>query len=147
MRFACDVMLGKLAKYLRILGFDATYPLGDAALPDLYDREDPRVFLTRRTKASAYARTVYIRVENVREQLKELKELIKPFIDPDKVLSRCINCNVLLVDVKKETIEHRVPEFVFHTYNAFKVCPRCDRVYWAGTHAKHMSQLMEEITS
>jgi hypothetical protein len=140
-------MLGKLAKYLRILGFDATYPLGDVALSDLYDQEDPRIFLTRRRKASAYERTVYITVENVREQLKELKELIKPFIDPDKVLSRCINCNVLLVDVKKETIEHRVPEFVFHTYNAFKVCPRCDRVYWAGTHANHMSRLIEEITS
>lgn len=147
MRFACDVMLGKLAKYLRILGFDATYPLGDVAHSDSYDQEDPRVFLTRRRKVSAYERTVYIKVENVREQLKELKELIKPFIDPDKVLSRCINCNVLLADVKKETIEHRVPEFVFHTYNAFKVCPRCDRVYWAGTHANHMSQLIEEITS
>ena len=147
MRFACDVMLGKLAKYLRILGFDATYPLGDVAHSDLYDQEDPRVFLTRRRKVSAYERTVYITVENVREQFKELKELIKPFIDPDKVLSRCINCNVLLVDVKKETIEHRVPEFVFHTYNAFKVCPRCDRVYWAGTHANHMSRLIEEITS
>jgi uncharacterized protein len=147
MRFACDVMLGKLAKYLRILGFDATYPLVDVALSELYDQEDPRVFLTRRRKAFAYERTVYIRLENVREQLKEVKELIKPFIDPDKVLSRCINCNVLLTDVEKETIEHRVPEFVFHTYTAFKVCPRCDRVYWAGTHANHMSQLIEEITS
>jgi len=147
MRFACDVMLGKLAKYLRILGFDATYPLGDVALSDLYDQKDPRVFLTRRRKTFAYERTVHIRLENVHEQLKELKELIKPFVDPDKVLSRCINCNVLLADVEKQTIEHRVPEFVFHTYNVFKVCPSCDRVYWAGTHANHMSQLIEEITS
>ncbi len=103
--------------------------------------------MTRRRKVFVSERTIYIRAENVREQLKELKGLIKPFIDPDKVLGRCINCNVLLADVKKETIEHRVPEFVFHTYNAFKVCPRCDRVYWAGTHAKYMSQLMEEITN
>jgi uncharacterized protein len=147
MRFACDVMLGKLAKYLRILGFDAAYPLVDVALSDLYDQEDPRVFLTRRRKPFAYARTVHIKAENVREQIKELKELIKPFIDPDNVLSRCINCNVLLEDVKKELIEHRVPEFVFHTYTAFKICPGCDRVYWAGTHANHMSQLIEEITS
>ena len=147
MRFACDVMLGKLAKYLRALGFDAMYIQGTVDLPELYDQEDPRLFLTRRRKAFAYARTIHIRAENVREQLKELKELIKPFIDPDTVLNRCIDCNLPLADVKKETIEHRVPEFVFHTYGAFKVCPGCDRVYWAGTHAKHMSQLLEEMTS
>ena len=147
MRFACDVMLGKLAKYLRILGFDATYLPGKVDPSDLSGQEGPRVFLTRRRKAFVSEKTIYIRAENVREQLKELKGLIKPSIDPDKLLGRCIDCNVLLADVKKEIIEHRVPEFVFHTYNAFKVCPRCDRVYWAGTHAKYMSQLMEEITN
>ena len=146
MRFACDVMLGKLARYLRILGFDATYLLGKVDPCDLCDKEDPRVFLTRRRKAFVSERTIYIRAENVREQLKEIKGLIKPFIDPDKLLGRCIDCNVPLTDVKKEIIEHRVPEFVFHTYNAFKVCPRCDSVYWAGTHTEQMAALIEEVT-
>jgi uncharacterized protein len=146
MRFACDVMLGKLARYLRILGFDAAYVPGNIDLSGLRDQENPRLFLTRRRKAVVSENTLYIRAENVREQLKELKGLIRPLIDPDKLLGRCIDCNVPLADVKKEVIEHRVPEFVFHTYNAFKICPRCDRVYWAGTHAKQMSQLMEEMT-
>jgi uncharacterized protein len=146
MKFACDVMLGKLARYLRILGFDAAYLTANADLSDLHHQEDPRLFLTRRRKAFPYARSIRIRSEYVREQIKELRELIKPLVDPDKVLSRCIDCNAPLADVKKETIEHRLPEFVFHTYDAFKVCPLCDRVYWAGTHAKHMSQLMKEMT-
>jgi uncharacterized protein len=145
MRFACDVMLGKLAKYLRILGFDATY-LGNVNILDRYSQEeDSRYFLTRRKKALGYERTICIKAENVREQLGELKGLIKPFIDPDKVLTRCINCNVPLVDVEKETVEHRIPEFVFHTYNSFKLCPHCERVYWAGTHTEHMTELIEEV--
>jgi len=146
MRFACDVMLGKLAKYLRVLGFDAVY-LENLNLLARYSREeDPRYFLTRRRKSFAYERTVHIRDENVYLQLKELKELIKPFIDPDRALTRCINCNEPLVDVNKETIEHRLPEFVFHTYNVFKLCPQCNRIYWAGTHTEHMAKLIEEVS-
>jgi uncharacterized protein with PIN domain len=139
-------MLGKLAKYLRVLGFDAMY-LRNMNLFDLHEQEDdPRYFLTRRTKTLAYKRTIYLKAESVREQLEELRELIKPFIDPGKVLARCINCNLPLAAAHKETIEHRVPEFVFHTYTAFKVCPQCQRVYWAGTHTKNMARLIEEVT-
>jgi len=146
MRFACDVMLGKLAKYLRILGFDAVY-LGNVNQLDRYEQQnDPRYFLTRRRKAGAYEMTIHISAENVRDQLKELKELIKPYVDPENVLARCINCNLPLGDVEKETIEHRVPEFVFHTYNTFKICPHCQRVYWAGTHTEHMAELIKEVT-
>ena len=145
MKFLCDIMLGKLAKYLRILGFDAVY-LRDANLFHHYNKkEDPRWLLTRRKTMLADQRTIFIKAQNVREQLKELADLIKPAIDLDKVLTRCINCNVPLVDVKKEMIEHRVPEFVFHRYDLFKICPRCERVYWAGTHTEHMSQLIEEM--
>ena len=147
MKFVCDAMLGKLAKYLRILGFDAVYLRNPGAL-DHYGRGDnPPYFLTRRAKTFAYKRTLYLKGEHVREQLQELRELIKPFFDPDKVLTRCINCNLILTSVEKESIEHRVPEFVFHTYNAFKICPQCQRVYWAGTHTQHMAQLIEEVTT
>ncbi len=146
MKFACDVMLGKLAKYLRILGFDAAYVTGSMELADLCDEEDPRIFLTRRRRSFAYKKIVHIKAEEVREQLRQIKSLIKPFIDPGRVMGRCISCNLPLMDVNKATIEHRVPEFVFHTYSRFKVCQRCDRVYWAGSHAKHMSQLIEEMT-
>jgi len=139
-------MLGKLAKYLRILGFDAKCLRNVNLLDHLGREDDPRYFLTRRRKAFAYARTINIKAEDVRGQLKELRELIKPFVASDKILARCINCNVLLVDVEKGAIEHRVPEFVFHTYDAFKICPHCQRVYWAGTHTKHMAELIEEVT-
>ena len=73
MRFVCDVMLGRLAKYLRILGFDAIYARDEAAL-EYYGREiDDTIFLTRRTKATRFAHTMCIRSESAREQLKEIR--------------------------------------------------------------------------
>jgi uncharacterized protein len=145
MRFICDVMLGKLAKYLRIFGFDAVYLTDPAILKDYARQDDPPYFLTRRRENLGYSTTMHIKSENVREQLNELRGLIKGFIDPEKVLTRCINCNLTLSTVEKEAIEHRVPEFVFHKYNVFKMCPRCQRVYWAGTHAEHLAKLIQEV--
>ncbi|HVN22794.1 MAG TPA: Mut7-C RNAse domain-containing protein [Syntrophorhabdales bacterium] len=147
MRFVCDAMLGKLAKYLRILGFDAEYLRDVALLQRHAQHDDPPYFLTRRRKIPLYSRTIHINSEKPQEQLLELRQWIKPFFDPDKVLARCINCNVPLVDVNKETIEYRVPEFVFHTYSTFKMCPGCNQVYWAGTHREHMAKVIAEVTS
>jgi uncharacterized protein with PIN domain len=146
MRFVCDVMLGKLAKYLRILGFDAVYLKNLQALERYKQEDDPRYFLTRRRRPVTYDRTMYIRAETVRKQLTELKSTIRPAIDPQKILTRCINCNVPLVDAEKGAIEHRVPEFVFHSYSSFKACPSCSHIYWQGTHTVHMNELIDEMT-
>jgi hypothetical protein len=146
MRFACDVMLGRLAKYLRILGFDTIYLRNLAALGRLRTEDDPRYFLTRRKSVTGYDRTIYIGAETVRAQLAELNPTIRDAIDLQKVLSRCIGCNVLLEDVEKKSIEHLVPEFVFHAYQGFKQCPACGRVYWQGTHTTQMSRLIGEMT-
>jgi uncharacterized protein with PIN domain len=137
MRFACDVMLGKLAKYLRILGFDTLYLRNLKALERFAAEDDPRYFVTRRRRPMGYGRTI---------RLAELKSTIRDAIDLHNVLSRCISCNMLLKDVEKDSIEHRVPEFVFHTYQSFKSCPSCGRVYWQGTHTTHMSRLIAEMT-
>ncbi len=77
MRFICDVMLGRLAKYLRILGFDAEYARNEAALKRYGQEADDRIFLTRRAKRTRFTKTVRIRSEQTREQLREIKELIR----------------------------------------------------------------------
>jgi hypothetical protein len=145
MRFVCDVMLGRLAKYLRILGFDAVYAKDEAAL-EHYGREvDDRIFLTRRTKATRFAKTMRIRSELAREQLKEIRGLIRSSLRPESVFNRCIECNTELTGVDKVEIESRVPEFVYHQYARFKVCPSCKRVYWEGSHRAGMDRLLKEI--
>ena len=142
MRFICDSMLGKLAKYLRMLGFDAVYARSDAGL-ERYGREaDDRILLTRRTKAKGFAKTIVIRSESVREQLKEIRGVIQSSLGSESVLNRCLECNAELVVADKKEIESLVPEFIYHHYASFKQCPSCTRVYWEGSHAKGMDQLL-----
>ena len=88
---------------------------------------------------------VCIKSDKVREQLCEIREIIRPFIDPGKIMNRCIECNVELIDVEKNDIEQKVPEFVFHQYPRFRSCPKCGKVYWEGSHTTGMAQLVREI--
>lgn len=138
-------MLGKLAKYLRLLGLDAVYLRDLSDLKRMNETTEPWIFVTRRTKPIGWVRSVVVRSELTRRQVTELKHLINPEIDQSKVLNRCIECNVPLEDVERSSVEHKIPEFVFHHYKRFKECPSCSRVYWEGSHAQHMSELLKEL--
>jgi hypothetical protein len=150
MKFILSPELGRLTKWLRILGFDAVYftqPNFPALL--IQALRDSRIILTRNSrfidKARA-AKCVHIKNDNVQEQLKQvLKELnIKP--EPDEMFSRCLICNVELDGVDKQQVRDRVPEYVFKTQDEFLTCPSCQRIYWSGTHWGNVSHILEEIT-
>ena len=145
MRFVCDVMLGKLAKYLRLLGFDAVYAPSPASLERYKQQESDRVLLTRRKGDTGFPTTIRLTSEKTREQLMEMRGLIKSRIDAESVLNRCIECNTPLVEVEKTEIESLVPEFVYHNYSRFKTCPTCRRVYWEGSHTIGMENLIKEM--
>jgi hypothetical protein len=146
MRFVCDAMLGKLARYLRLLGFDAVYAESPGALDRLRAADRDRILLTRRRRGPAgFTRIVRIESEITREQLREIKGLIKPWIRRENVCGRCIECNEELIGVERADVESLVPEFVFHTSTRFKTCPSCRRVYWEGTHTRGIAALLKEI--
>ena len=146
MRFVCDVMLGKLARYLRMLGLDAPYISNPAQLKSYANKSSDTVFLTRRSlKDTKHGNKILIKSELIDEQLEEIKEVIKPLIKSDKMMSRCIECNTPLVGVDKYEIERFVPEYVFHRYNAFSVCTACKKVYWKGSHTEHMMEWIEKF--
>jgi uncharacterized protein with PIN domain len=139
-KFVADVMVGKLARWLRILGFDTAYSnkFEDDELLRIAQSED-RVLLTRDTglaSRSGSIRHVFIESDHFREQLRQvLKDLgLKDF----KVFSRCLECNTPLVEVDKEDVFEKVPPFVYLTQERFASCPSCRRVYWHGTHAEEM---------
>lgn len=138
-------MLGKLAKYLRLLGLDALYLRDLSQLKEAQNSEEPWIFITRRTKFTGPQRSLVVRSELVRRQIIELKDFLKPLIDPSKALNRCIECNVVLETIERNEVEHLVPEFVFHHYKTFRRCPSCKRVYWEGSHARHMSEVLKEL--
>jgi uncharacterized protein len=144
MRFVCDATLGKLARYLRMLGFDAACmdrpPQGDR----MDSREDPPYFLTRGTRAWQGDRIIRIRADKVRDQLIELGNMLPLSPRGDLIMSRCILCNTVLEETDRQEIEQSVPEYVFHRHTRFTRCPCCKRVYWSGTHAKGMNRFVRE---
>ncbi|MEI6153539.1 MAG: Mut7-C RNAse domain-containing protein [Deltaproteobacteria bacterium] len=148
MKFVCDAMLGKLARYLRMLGIDAPYIHNIEYLKSCENEPEKPVFLTRRLIGSVpYDACISITSEHVEGQLREIRDLIKPFIHKDMLMSRCIRCNMPLDNVKKIDIEQFVPEHIFHNYDKFKACPSCRKVYWKGSHTGHMMGWIEKLVA
>src|SRR5213593_902429 len=140
MKFIADVMVGKLARWLRVLGFDVVYSnqYGDDEIIRLANAEG-RIILTRDTRLASRrhnGRCLLIESDNYKEQLRQVLDFfdLKNF----KVFSRCLECNGALEDVDKETIFEKVPPYIYLTHERFARCPSCNRVYWHGTHADEM---------
>jgi len=147
-KFAADVMLGKLAKWLRILGYDTTYDsrITDAQLIESARRAG-RVILTRdtrlvqRRKAKPY---VLIAQDYVADQLRQLIRELK--LDTDQgLLSRCLVCNQPLAAIAKSSIQDLVPPYVYKTQSRFYQCPVCQRIFWPATHVTDILHRLERI--
>jgi len=140
--------LGKLAKWLRVLGYDCEYcsDKKESALV-IKALRDKRVLLTRteRLKKFTGIKTVVIKHDHVEDQIEQvIKELGLP-LDKEKVLERCVECNVPLSCVKKNDIKEKVPEHVYNTQETFKECPGCGKVFWRGTHWSNVDKKVEEM--
>jgi uncharacterized protein with PIN domain len=137
MRFIGDVMVGKLARWLRVLGFDVAYSnkLTDDDILRIAAAED-RVVLTRDVAFAARAqravRLLFIAHNDWRSQLRQVIDAygLRDF----KTLSRCIECNSRLQEIRKDQVAGRVPPYVYETQERFSFCPSCRRIYWRGTH-------------
>ncbi len=143
MKFIADVMLGRLAKRLRLLGFDVLYDrtLDDNEIIRLSLQED-RVILTRDARLAARplaSHNIFVRSDGVREQIDQVLSALPP----DEVsvpLTRCSACNHQLTDAPKAEIRDRVPGYVYDKYPVFLRCLSCGRVYWRGTHVSRMAK-------
>ena len=148
MKFVLTKELGRLSKWLRILGYDAVYA-PEANRPELIieSLREERVILTRETKMSPVsgARIIKIRYDNVKEQLGQVLQEGGIGIDDTALFSRCVICNKKLENIEKEKIKDKVPEYVYNTQTDFVICPQCKRVYWHGTHWGNVRKLIAEI--
>jgi uncharacterized protein len=141
-RFVLDGSLGKLAKWLRILGFDALYRPGppDATLFS-YAKEN-RILLTRAEKIrdeNPGAPLIFIHSNNPGKQLRQVVEETDIRPSETKPFSRCVRCNVPVVAIDREKARGKVPDYVFETRPTFRQCPLCERIYWSGTHLERAS--------
>jgi uncharacterized protein with PIN domain len=145
-RLLADGMLGRLAKWLRLLGYDTAYE-NDAE--DLHlarrARAERRVLLTRDRELAARRglRTLLVESETLEEQIRQVCDVLGP--PPDPALSRCSICNVSLRPASGEQVADRVPAHVLRTQESFRLCPTCGRVYWAGTHLEHMRRYLRDF--
>jgi uncharacterized protein with PIN domain len=148
-RFLLDVHLGRLAGYLRMLGFDAAYDshLDDPELVRIAVAQR-RILLTRDRgllKHSAVTHGYWVRETESRLQTAEI---VRRF-DLDRSLdpfTRCMACNQPLRPASKMEVRERIPEPVAAAHDEFRECPGCGRVYWQGSHYRRMLHWIEELT-
>jgi len=130
-------MLGRLARWLRIAGFDVLYSncFTDDELVDLSSQEE-RILLSRDTRLlvrRAVTRFIFLESDEIQSQLRQVFAVTRTTSLPG-ILTRCLSCNDLLVEIPREDVREKVPPFVFETQSHFKSCPACSKIYWAGTH-------------
>lgn len=150
MKFLADSMLGKLARWLRMLGNDVTYniQLDDAQLMELAKNEG-RILLTRDLELyqRAVSRDIDAYFVEGKSEAARLAELAKRYgvdleIDMDK--SHCPVCNTPLKPAQKEQLQGELQKNTFTYYDKFWKCPHCGQIYWQGAHWKQISNTLKE---
>jgi uncharacterized protein with PIN domain len=146
-KFIADCHLGKLAKFLRLLGIDTLYfpHIEDDDLIQLA-KEEERIILTRDRSLSQRKNVpvLYLEPQATQAQLKVLIDLYKLHEHP-LFLSRCIICNTPLQIIEKEKVIGRLPEKVKKYFDYFEYCPTCDRIYWRGDHYRRMKRYLDQV--
>jgi len=143
LRFLADAMLGRLAKWLRILGYDTLYnPSWDDPYLVRVARAQERVVLTRDSELARRrgVRVLLLESERLEAQVQQLRSDLH--LGAAAPFSRCPVCNALLEEISKDQAWGQVPPYVFVTQKEFRLCPACDRFYWRGSHWEHMLELV-----
>jgi len=148
MRFICDDNLGKLARYLRVGGFDTAFErtISDSRLIQIALSEN-RAILTRDTRLikRTLVREFFLIVDdNWRAQLSAVATRYNLKYERAALFSRCLEDNFLTEQVAKSDIKDRVFPYTYDTVDSFRQCPHCRRVYWAGTHVSAMLNKLSE---
>ena len=149
MRFLVDRMCGRLASWLRLLGYDAEFAPGGADVPGIIyaSLRERRIILTRNTGISpkrAYG--IYLVKSN--DFFSQIKEVVAAFnLRPDekKTFTRCISCNGEIKKIEKESVRASVPSFVFQTQSDFYACGKCGKIYWKGSHLELAKKLLDKL--
>jgi uncharacterized protein with PIN domain len=149
-KFIIDHNVGKLARWLRLMGYDARFFDGDDDAEMLaVAKAEGRIILSRDTRimqrrliTSGQIGAVLIESDRPQKQIRQvidslgLDSRFRPF-------SLCLECNQLLVERAKDEVKDLVPPYVFKTQGQFRQCPNCGRIYWRGTHWRAMLKRLE----
>ena len=147
-RFIIDANLGRLARYLRLLGFDTLYRNNypDQEIARIA-QQDRRIVLTR-DRALLQHKSIthgyFVRSDKPREQVKEILARLDLY-DHVHPFTRCLRCNGEMENVEKHAVDHQLQPMTRQYYDRFRRCTACGQAYWKGSHFEKMEQLCEEF--
>lgn len=147
-RFICDVHLGRLCKYLRMLGFDTLY--SNRFIPEemiAISRQEKRIILSRNhtlTRDREVTHSYWIRSANPLEQLKDLTGKLDLTTGANP-LTRCLTCNNELLPLEKQEALPRLQPRTAKYYAEFLRCATCDQIYWKGSHYENMLKFIHQL--
>jgi uncharacterized protein with PIN domain len=147
-KFITDASLGRLAKWLRIFGYNTVVFPREAGREMLRLAEaEGRIVLTRRkdmTERQFSGRLFLIAGVDIASQLNDVISKYSLNVDQQKMFGLCLPCNEKLYPVAREDVRDLVPLFVFENCTEYNQCPRCHNVYWMGTHQRNALEFMKK---
>ena len=151
-RFIVDTNVGRLARWLRMMGYDALFinEIDDRQLVAIGLKER-RVVLTRDTQimqrrvvTNGRLEALLVRGDYIKDQLRQVVKAMNLDCE-ERQFTRCLECNQPLTRRRKEEVKDLVPPYVFQTQSRFVECPSCHRIYWRGTHWQRMKRELETL--
>ncbi|UCD08310.1 MAG: Mut7-C RNAse domain-containing protein [Dehalococcoidales bacterium] len=151
MKFIVDHNVGKLVKWLRMLGYDTEFFTGEDDWQMVINAlSEGRVILTRDTGImklgvidTGKVKAVFINSESPEEQIRQVNETLTLDFN-EGLFSRCMECNHLLEQRTVVEVKDRVPPYVYKTQEEYMECPACNRIYWKGTHWQAMIDKLQK---
>jgi len=150
LKFIADMMLGRLARWLRLYGYDTLYGIEDDNEILRIAEEEGRIILTRDVELYRQAqvrnlRAILITSNSFEEQVKQLMMERVEFSELFPENARCPKCNGVIRSAKKEEVKGKVPENVYNSYNEFYICTSCGQIYWPGRQWREMLKMDKKI--
>lgn len=135
-----DSMLARLARWLRLLGHDAR----------ILEKPPVRVppgtlFFTRRTAWAHREGVVFISHDKIKDQIRQAVNSLPEAVGPGGLFSRCLECNEPVEPLDREKAVGRVPDFIGATAERFFICPKCQKVFWPGSHGQRASKMLGSL--
>jgi len=147
-RFLLDNHLGRLAAYLRMLGFDCLYrsDYRDEELADVLQQEE-RILLSRDRRLLMRKVVTHGYCPRSLDSLEQLREVVQRFDLAKRIVPfhRCLRCNHVLEPASKESVLDRLEPLTKVYFDEFMLCPDCKRIYWKGSHFERMQGIVEKI--
>jgi len=150
MKFAADCMLGRLAKWLRLLGYDTVYLRSATDTVLLAVAGEGRILLTRDTTLVGKIdpdHFVFVEHDDPSIQLQQVIHFLSLELDPGGFFSRCALCNGTVEHVEKMSIYGKVPDYVWSIHDRFSKCSQCSKIYWPGSHLERFRLQLEGLVN